>query len=178
MDKTLARTKQVILAYEGRITPLHFHRWAGSLVMIIGYGSRIASTKGKGYTGFHVISYCLAILILNLFLRFLTPIKADLEEEELDNPVLPIRDADEFKPFLRKLGEYSLWKHCTIAIGVSIICTFFPALDIPVFWPVLVVYFLILFVLTMRRQIAHMIKHGYIPFDFGKARYGNTTDNR
>lgn len=64
----------------------------------------------------------------------------------------------------------------------------------PVFWPVLVVYFLILFGLTskfshtqellegveyhtdlpgvlVRRQIQHMIKYRYVPFSFGKARY-------
>jgi Rer1 family len=117
-------------------------------------------------------------LILNLFLRFLTPLKADLEEEELDNPVLPIRESDEFKPFLRKLGEYSLWKHTTIAATVAIICTFFKSLDLPVFWPVLVVYFFILFIITMRRQIGHMIKHRYLPFDIGKARYESSTEKR
>jgi hypothetical protein len=33
-------------------------------------------------------------------------------------------------------------------------------------------YFLVLFGLTMRNQIAHMLKHGYIPISFGKAKYG------
>jgi hypothetical protein len=33
-------------------------------------------------------------------------------------------------------------------------------------------YFLVLFGLTMRNQIAHMVKHGYIPVTFGKAKYG------
>jgi len=36
---------------------------------------------------------------------------------------------------------------------------------------VLVVYWLILFSLTMRRQIQHMIKYRYVPFSFGKTRY-------
>ncbi|OMJ82869.1 hypothetical protein SteCoe_16337 [Stentor coeruleus] len=166
MDKKLLRIKQLFLAYEGKVIPHVFWRWFFCLVLLVSYGGRIVVTKG-----FHVISYCLAILILNLFLRFLTPIKSDLEEEELDNPVLPIRDTDEFKPFLRKLGEFGLWKNMTIAIGIAFICTFFPYLDLPVFWPVLVMYFIILFVVTMRRQIAHMIKHKYIPFDIGKAKY-------
>lgn len=61
--------------------------------------------------------------------------------------------------------------------------------DVPVYWPILVVYWFVLFALTMRRQIQyvpvyasrerllsardrHMIKYKYIPFDFGrKARY-------
>jgi hypothetical protein len=106
----------------------------------------------------------------------LTPIKADLEEEDFDNPVLPMRESDEFKPFLRKLGEFALWKNMTLATLVAVLCTFFEALDLPVFWPVLVMYFVILFVVTMRRQIAHMMKHQYIPFDFGKAKYGGNTE--
>ena len=32
-------------------------------------------------------------------------------------------------------------------------------------------YFIALFVLTMKRQIKHMIKYRYVPFSFGKTRY-------
>ena len=41
----------------------------------------------------------------------------------------------------------------TKAIVIAMICTFFEALNIPVFWPILVMYFIILFVITMKRQI-------------------------
>jgi hypothetical protein len=34
--------------------------------------------------------------------------------------------------------------------------TFFQAFNVPVFWPILLMYFIILFVLTMKRQITHM----------------------
>jgi len=43
--------------------------------------------------------------------------------------------------------------------------------NIPVFWPILLLYFIALFVLTMKRQIKHMIKYKYIPFSMGKTRY-------
>jgi ABC-type amino acid transport system permease subunit len=46
--------------------------------------------------------------------------------------------------------------------------TLFSFTNIPVFWPILLVYFLVLFVLTMKRQIKHMIKHRYLPFTRGK----------
>jgi hypothetical protein len=46
--------------------------------------------------------------------------------------------------------------------------TFFSAFDVPVFWPILLFYWVVLFTLTMRRQIAHMIKYKYVPFSFGK----------
>ena len=36
--------------------------------------------------------------------------------------------------------------------------TFFSIFNIPVFWPILLLYFIALFVLTMKRQIKHMIK--------------------
>lgn len=39
--------------------------------------------------------------------------------------------------------------------------TFFQFFDVPVYWPILLLYFLSLFVLTMKRQIRHMIKHRY-----------------
>ncbi len=42
------------------------------------------------------------------------------------------------------------------AVVISLLCTFFPFLDVPVFWPILLVYFIMLFTLTMRRQIAHV----------------------
>mmetsp|Transcript_7529 Transcript_7529/g.7390 ORF Transcript_7529/g.7390 Transcript_7529/m.7390 type:complete len:108 (-) Transcript_7529:28-351(-) len=96
---------------------------------------------------------------------------SDMEDEESDNPVLPMRESNEYKPFLRKLNEFSFWKNTFIGTVISVYCTFIESLDIEVFWPVLVIYFIILFVATMRRQIAHMYKHGYIPFDFGKTTY-------
>lgn len=54
-------------------------------------------------------------------------------------------------------------------------CTLSEIFDVPVYWPILVVYFCVLFALTMRRQIQHMMKYKYIPFDIGrKARYGGS----
>ena len=49
--------------------------------------------------------------------------------------------------------------------------SFIPFFDIPVFWPILVIYFFALCFMTMRRQIAHMIKFRYIPFNLGKKTY-------
>lgn len=46
--------------------------------------------------------------------------------------------------------------------------TFFQAFDVPVFWPILLIYWFVLFTVTMKRQIKHMIKYRYVPFSFGK----------
>lgn len=54
------------------------------------------------------------------------------------------------------------------AFLIGLTATLFPFLDIPVFWPILLMYWLVLVGITMRRQIKHMIKYKYLPFDFGK----------
>jgi hypothetical protein len=46
--------------------------------------------------------------------------------------------------------------------------TFFSVFDVPVFWPILLMYWFILFFVTMKRQIKHMIKYKYLPFTWGK----------
>uniref|UniRef100_A0A915K5T1 Protein RER1 n=1 Tax=Romanomermis culicivorax TaxID=13658 RepID=A0A915K5T1_ROMCU len=59
----------------------------------------------------------------------------------------------------------------TKGIIVAFLCTFFEFFNIPVFWPILVMYFIVLFCLTMKRQIKHMIKYRYIPFTTGKPKH-------
>merc|ERR1719367_1822491 len=59
----------------------------------------------------------------------------------------------------------------TKAITVAFVCTFFEFFNIPVFWPILVMYFITLFCITMKRQIKHMIRYRYIPFTFGKPKF-------
>lgn len=41
----------------------------------------------------------------------------------------------------------------TKGILVAMVCTFFEAFNVPVFWPILVMYFVMLFCITMKRQI-------------------------
>ncbi|KAK0543776.1 hypothetical protein OC861_006586 [Tilletia horrida] len=79
---------------------------------------------------------------------------------------------EEFRPFIRRLPEFKFWLSATQAIIISLACTLTELCDIPVYWPILLVYFLILFAITMRKQIQHMIKYKYVPFDLGrKTRY-------
>jgi uncharacterized membrane protein YoaK (UPF0700 family) len=63
-----------------------------------------------------------------------------------------------------------------IALLVAVILTFFEEFNVPVFWPILLVYFAIIFVLTMRKQINHMMKYKYRPWDEGKTKYGISND--
>lgn len=59
-----------------------------------------------------------------------------------------MKQDDEFRPFIRRLPEFKFWHSATRAIAIGFVCSWFAVFDIPVFWPVLVVYWIILFVLT------------------------------
>lgn len=78
---------------------------------------------------------------------------------------------DEFRPFIRRLPEFKFWLSLMKAILVSLFLTTTRLFDIPVYWPILLGYFIILFIITMRKQIRHMYKHRYIPFTTGKKKY-------
>lgn len=131
----------------------------------------------------YTVCYALAIYLLNLLLAFLQPkfdpsLQDDLladEAEGGEGPETPLPSArdDEFRPFVRRLPEWQFWcDYCSPAIFlslsfsslhdrlsstratiISLFCTSSDVFDVPVYWPILVIYFLVLFTLTMRRQI-------------------------
>ncbi len=65
-----------------------------------------------------------------------------------------------------------------VAFMVSIGLSYVEFLNIPVFWPLLVMYFIMVVIVTFKTKIAHMIKYNYIPIDIGKRTYGNNKANR
>ena len=102
--------------------------------------------------GWYIVAYCLGIYLLNLFLAFLQP-KFDpslSQDEGLEDgeSSLPTNKDDEFRPFIRRLPEFKFWHSATRAITISFFCSWFEIFNLPVFWPVLVMYWLILFSLT------------------------------
>jgi len=153
-----------------RSTPHTTARWIGLLILFIIYGVRVYFLQG-----FYIVTYGLGIFLLNLLIGFLSPLDEDLLNsmgDEGEGPLLPVNEQDsEFKPFMRRLPEFKFWYACTKAVLVATLMTFFSFFDVPVFWPILLIYFIILFVLTMKRQIKHMVKHKYLPFNLGKKRY-------
>merc|ERR1719266_3148484 len=99
------------------------------------YGIRVYLLKG-----YYIVTYGLGIFILNLFIGFLSPVD-DVEE---GGPILPTSERDEFKPFVRRLPEYKFWYSCAKAVFIGFCLTFLSVFDVPVFWPILLVYFIIL----------------------------------
>jgi len=165
-----SRITRIYQSYLDKCTPYTTYRWVSTGVLLVIFFVRIVVSQG-----WYIVCYSLGIYLLNLFLAFLQP-KFDpslSQDEGLEDgeSSLPTKQDEEFRPFIRRLPEFKFWHAATRAIAISFVCTWFSLFNVPVFWPVLVVYFIILFSLTMRRQIQHMIKYRYVPFTWGKAKY-------
>eukprot|EP01062_Namystynia_karyoxenos_P063699 TRINITY_DN56483_c0_g1_i1.p2 TRINITY_DN56483_c0_g1~~TRINITY_DN56483_c0_g1_i1.p2 ORF type:complete len:215 (+),score=96.36 TRINITY_DN56483_c0_g1_i1:85-645(+) len=170
MDQKLARLdrqKQVLL---DRSVP-HVAARYGVLLLLLGlYAWRIVSVQG-----FYVVTYALAIYLLKLAVLFVSPLKDPDEDSDDSDAALPTTNAaeGEYKPFIRKMPEFKVWYGAAKAVLIAFCCTLFGFFDIPVFWPILLMYFIILFVLTAKKQLLHMWKHKYLPFSIGKKKYAN-----
>lgn len=123
----------------------------------------------------YIVTYALGIYLLNQLIGFLSP-QFDPEENgdimgsngDFD---LPTSEKEEYRPFARRLPEFKFWYACTRGTVMAFFMTFFSVFDVPVFWPILLLYFIVLFFITMKRQIRHMIKHRYVPWSWGKTKY-------
>ncbi|KAK0604395.1 hypothetical protein LWI29_015254 [Acer saccharum] len=146
-----------------KLVPHILYRWLGCLGVLLIYALRVYLVEG-----FYIVTYGLGIYLLNLLIGFLSP---QIDPEYTDAPLLPTHGSDEFRPFVRRLPEFKFWYCITKAFCIAFVLTFFRAFDVPVFWPILLFYWLMLFVMTMRKQIMHMVKYRYVPFSFGKQRY-------
>jgi len=165
--KRLGQTYQLML---DRWTPYTTSRWVATVLLICAFMARILIAQG-----WYIVTYALAIYHLNLLLAFLTPkidpAMAELDAEEDGPDTLPTSQNEEFRPFIRRLPEFKFWYSATKATAIAFFCTFWEFFNIPVFWPILVMYFITLFCITMKRQIKHMIRYRYIPFTFGKPKF-------
>lgn len=162
----LDRQGQLLL---DRLAPHKLYRWGGLCVLVFLFVLRIVLLEG-----FYIIAYVLFIFILNQFILFLQPkdraalvAKAASTNTEDETPALPTADHDEFRPFVRRLPEFKFWYSTSYATTIALLATFFRVFDVPVFWPVLVFYFILLFVATMRRQWLDMKRLKYVPWDIG-----------
>ncbi|XP_071839618.1 protein RER1-like [Apostichopus japonicus] len=159
--------------YLDRSVPHSPARWVATLLLEFCYLGRVFFLQG-----WYIVTYALGIYQLNLFIAFLTPKMEPVitEDSEDDGPTLPTKANEEFRPFIRRLPEFKFWYSATKSIVIASFCTFFDIFNVPVFWPILVMYFFILFFLTMRRQIEHMIKYRYLPWSRGKTKYKGKED--
>ncbi|KAL2108303.1 hypothetical protein VUR80DRAFT_3985 [Thermomyces stellatus] len=178
-EAVAVHTSAIQMRYQAlldKATPYVLYRWLGTGTFLVLFFVRIFVAQG-----WYIVAYALGIYLLNLFLAFLSP-KFDPVDDAADQDMedgsaggLPVKNDDEFRPFIRRLPEFKFWYWATRAIAIAFVCSWLAVFDVPVFWPVLVMYWFILFFLTMRRQIQHMIKYRYVPFTFGKKNYNRSS---
>ena len=159
-----SRWERKLQAFLDASVPHIAARWAFFAFVIVLYTVRVLVLQG-----FYIVTYGIGIFNLNLIIGFLTP--AYDPDQDADGPALPTTET-EFKPFVRRVPEFKFWLNSLKSFLIGFGMTFFSVFDIPVFWPILLVYWIMLFVLTMKRQIKHMIKHRYLPFTRGKPKPG------
>lgn len=169
-------------------------RWVVAAVLLAIYLLRVFYLNA-----FHIVTYGLGIYLLNLFIGFLSPqvcfhpcllieyVNGRLDcltnergtmiictaqiDADTEGPLLPSKMSEEFRPFTRRVPEFQFWYSTSKATFISLLMTLSSAFDVPVFWPILLIYFIALFTLTMKRQIKHMWKHNYVPWSHGKQTY-------
>ena len=147
-------------------------RWIGFCVILAFFFLRIYLAQG-----YFIVAYGLGIYLLNNFIAFLSPLEdpSAVKYEDDGGPSLPTsaKEGKEFRPFARRLPEFKFWLACTRGTGTAMIMTLFSIFDVPVFWPILLLYFFVLFFMTMKRQIIHMYQHKYVPLSWGKTKSKN-----
>ena len=161
-ESKLKKINSFINAIKDTIQRYRIQRWICVVVLVIFYIIRVTIING-----YYALTYCIGINVLNSFIGFISPLE-DPEEVGIEGSFLPQKESEEFRPFQRKVKEYTFWESTFFTLIVGIILTFFDFFDVPVFWPLLLLYFLILFIFSMRNQIKHMIKYKYVPWDFGR----------
>ena len=171
---TTAETVRRVIQYWLDKSTIHIiPRWSAFSAVLAIFFLRIYVIQG-----YFIVAYGLGIFLLNNFIAFLSPLEDPTPYGGGggdDGMSLPSTDKEgkEYRPFARRLPEFKFWLACTRGTVIAIGMTFLSVFDVPVFWPILLMYFGILFFMTMKRQILHMYKHKYIPLSFGKAKYKN-----
>lgn len=171
-SRLVRKYRQKYQVFLDKSVPLVKERWAAEGALLVVFLLRVILARG-----WYVECYALAIFMLNMLLGFLSPkfdpgLEDDLRSDDQEAGLGEGSSKDdEFRPFVRRLPEYQFWSYSFNGTLLALFTTMFRSFDIPVFWPILVIYFIVLFALTMRRQIQHMIKYRYIPFDIGKKKF-------
>ncbi|MCJ1339106.1 hypothetical protein MMC09_004395 [Bachmanniomyces sp. S44760] len=100
---------RIYQTYLDKSTPYTTYRWLGTGAVFLLFLLRIVFAQG-----WYIVCYSLGIYLLNLFLAFLQP-KFDpsltqdegLEDGDSSNePTLPSKQDEEFRPFIRRLPEF------------------------------------------------------------------------
>ncbi|KAF7683281.1 Protein RER1 [Astathelohania contejeani] len=160
----------ILQIYLDKLVPLKTERWLGFVLLLILYTLRILIKQSH-----YLITYCLAIYLLHGLIGFCTPRQETIPdpfENYTDDDYTPQPIDDEFRPFIRRLPEYDFWMFSTKLVLICLFATFFDFIDIPVYAPILIIYFILISALTAKNLYQHMKKYNYNPFYSYKDVYG------
>lgn len=62
-------------------------------------------------------------------------------------------------PNVPTICRYDTATACLLALASTLL----GFLNVPVFWPILLIYFVALLIVSLKQRVQHMIKHRYIP---------------
>lgn len=145
-----------------QLKPYVWQRWAA-----LGFFAFLFLFRMFYLGKYYAVGYIAGLYILQCFVLFISP---KMDPGLYGKDVLPTATDDDYKPFVRKLPEFTFWRR---TMAATLLAFFFGLLpfDLPVYGPLLLVYFLAVTIVTFRTHITQMIKYKYIPFDFGKPKY-------
>ena len=173
---------------EDRIVPWKLSRWGAFGFLLFLYFLRTFVFVG----GFYIVTYTMSIHLLYCLLILITPLndpEHNDDDDGLEGASLPSsgfavrgqegeqqngnnnNDASEHKPFIPKVGEFKVWRSMFRVVVIAFCLTFFSFFDLPVFWPILLLYFVMLFVTQMAGRIQHMMRHKYVPWNANKPKF-------
>ena len=127
---------------------------------------------------YDVVTYLIGFYLLQMMVSYFTP--KGLEEEdmgytefigeegEIVEEEITQLDIDCEKPLVPSISELQIWERVSFAFTMGIVCTFFKQMEIDVFWPLLMVYFVVLVCYTIQKIIKKMEKYRYSISDFIK----------
>ncbi|EEQ82541.1 hypothetical protein NCER_100718 [Vairimorpha ceranae BRL01] len=158
--------------YLDQLAPLTYVRWTITGTLLFVFFLKIFISDS-----FYLVAYILGIYLIHGTILFLTP-KGDniadpfenYDQEDEDNFECELID-NQFKPITRNLPEFDYWMFCTKVIGGGLVASCFSIFNIPVYTPVLIIYFCMMVVFTCKCLYAHIKKYKYNPFSISKDYY-------
>jgi hypothetical protein len=150
-----------------KLSPLQTPRWGFTGTLVLLYIYRIIMIRTHA-----VVTYCAAVYLLHAFILFATPKDQNIPdpfEATNEDEYNPSNIDNDFKPYVRRLPEYSFWIFTTQIVSAAFALTLFDFTDIQVFIPILVMYFVFIVCMTAYKLWVHSHKFKYNLFSSSKS---------
>lgn len=160
-----AKASQVIQRWLDRSVPFAGLRWLTFSSFLVIYFIRVLVVDG-----YFALTYFLSLQLLHYLIQFITPLSNPVDEDE-GGAVLATKSGDEFKPYVPKVQEFKLWRSTMLVVTVAFFLTFVDAVNIEVWWPLLLGYFILFATVQISQRVQHMMKFKYVPWDRNKPKF-------